>query len=220
MCGIFGSSNYERLKTLYNLNKERGSFAYGYLYRDGQDKFLIQRGEGDVMPSSIIDVDDFNYYLGHTQGPTSSERSFTEETSHPFTYKRWVVAYNGVLSNHKKLYPDNKCVVDSSVIPYLLHNNYKDDVIKAISKTCSQLEGTFSCWIFDSKENDIYIVRCGSTLFYNENGDISSRKPDDSWATIKEGDIYKLIDNNTVDGAPANFVSVGSFKTNSPYFIL
>ena len=220
MCGIFGSSNYERLKTLYNLNKERGSFAYGYLYRDGQDKFLIQRGEGDVMPSSIIDVDDFNYYLGHTQGPTSSERSFTEETSHPFTYKRWVVSHNGVLSNHKKLYPDNKCVVDSSVIPYLLHNNYKDDVIKAISKTCSQLEGTFSCWIFDSKENDIYIVRCGSTLFYNENGDISSRKPDDSWATIKEGDIYKLIDNNTVDGAPANFVSVGSFKTNSPYFIL
>lgn len=220
MCGIFGSSNYERLKTLYNLNKERGSFAYGYLYRDGQDKFLTQRGEGDVMPSSIIDVDDFNYYLGHTQGPTSSERSFTEKTSHPFTYKRWVVAHNGVLSNHKKLYPDNKCVVDSSVIPYLLHNNYKDDVIKAISKTCSQLEGTFSCWIFDSKENDIYIVRCGSTLFYNENGDISSKKPDDNWATIKEGDIYKLIDNNTVDGAPANFVSVGSFKTNSPYFIL
>ena len=212
MCGIFGSSNYERLKTLYNLNKERGSFAYGYLYRDGQDKFLIQRGEGDVMPSSIIDVDDFNYYLGHTQGPTSSERSFTEETSHPFRNGRWIVSHNGVLSNYKELYPDNHCVVDSSVIPYLLDKNFKDDVVDTISETCSQLEGTFSCWIFDAYENDIYIVRCGSTLFYNKDGDISSKQPDDSWATIKEGEVYKLIKNN--------FVSVGSFKTNSPYFIL
>lgn len=220
MCGIFGSSNYERLKTLYNLNKERGSFAYGYLYRDGLNRFLVQKGEGDVMPSSIVDINDFNYYLGHTQGPTSSERLFTEETSHPFRKGRWIVSHNGVLSNYKELYPDNHCVVDSSVIPYLLDKNFKDDVVDNISETCSQLEGTFSCWIFDAYENDIYIVRCGSTLFYNENGDISSKKPDDSWATIKEGDIYKLINNNTVDGAPANFVSVGSFKTNSPYFIL
>jgi glucosamine 6-phosphate synthetase-like amidotransferase/phosphosugar isomerase protein len=212
MCGIFGSSNYEKLKTLYNLNKERGSFAYGYLYRDGQDRFLIQKGQGNVMPSSIIDEEDFNYYLGHTQGPTSSERTFTEETSHPFSYGRWAVAHNGVLSNYKELYTNNNCVVDSSVIPYLLNNSKKEDVVDIISETCSQLEGTFSCWLFDSKENDIYIVRCGSTLFYNKDGDISSKKPDDSWATIKEGDIYKLIDNN--------FVSVGTFKTKSPYFIL
>ena len=212
MCGIFGSSNYEKIKTLYSLNKERGSFAYGYLYRDGQDRFLIQRGEGDVMPSSIIDAEDFNYYLGHTQGPTSSERTFTEETSHPFSCGRWVVAHNGVLSNYKELYADNDCVVDSSVIPYLLNNSKKEDVVDIISETCSQLQGTFSCWLFDSKENDIYIVRCGSTLFYNKDGDISSKKPDDSWATIKEGEIYKLVDNN--------FVPVGTFKTNSPYFIL
>ena len=212
MCGIFGSSNYEKLKTLYNLNKERGSFAYGYLYRDGQDRFLIQKGEGDTMPSSIVDIEDFNYYLGHTQGPTSSERTFTEKTSHPFSCGRWAVSHNGVLSNYRELYADNDCVVDSSVIPYLLNNSKKEDVVDIISDTCSRLEGTFSCWLFDSKENDIYIVRCGSTLFYNKDGDISSKKPDDSWATIKEGDIYKLIDNN--------FVSVGTFKTNSPYFIL
>ena len=92
------------------------------------------------------------------------------------------------------------------------NKNFKDDVVDTISETCSQLEGTFSCWIFDAYENDIYIVRCGSTLFYNKDGDISSKQPDDSWATIKEGEVYKLIKNN--------FVSVGSFKTNSPYFIL
>tara|TARA_R110000765_G_scaffold347448_1_gene437551 strand:+ start:55 stop:690 length:636 start_codon:yes stop_codon:yes gene_type:complete len=211
MCGIFGSNNYEQLKTLYSINKERGSFAYGYLYREGTGKPLIQRGSGGAMPSSIVDTDDFNYYLGHTQGPTSSEREFRPETSHPFTASRWHVAHNGVLSNYKDLYPDNPCVVDSSVIPYLLNKNDKSHPVATISAVCSSLEGTFACWIYDELENDIYLVRCGSTLFYKE-GCFSSKQPDNTWCTMSEGVVYKLVDND--------LVSQDKFKSNSPYFIL
>ena len=32
MCGIFGTTELERYKTLYKLNQDRGAFAYGGCY--------------------------------------------------------------------------------------------------------------------------------------------------------------------------------------------
>ena len=71
MCGIFGSTDWERYNTLYQLNKDRGSFAYGgmYLY-EGLDP-IVQVTKGDSFQFEGPDVDAGQYYMGHTQGPTS-----------------------------------------------------------------------------------------------------------------------------------------------------
>ena len=115
---------------------------------------------------------DFDYYLGHTQAPTSKKRTFAHATSHPFSCDEWVVAHNGVISNHlalKKLIKNSKNYneVDTSVIPALIaqtHQSIRNE-IKSICLTLEKLEGTFGLWIFNEKSHNIYLARSGSTIF-------------------------------------------------------
>ena len=123
MCGIFGSTDFERYKTLHKLNKDRGNFAYGCMYLQEGDDPIVQRSEGD---SFQLEKSDLRYFMGHTQGPTSAQRSFNPDTSHPFNYLNWHVAHNGVLSNAKQLAQKYKVEnpVDSAVIPVMIWNKF------------------------------------------------------------------------------------------------
>ena len=49
MCGIFGSTDLERFKTLYELNKDRGSFAYGSMLLQEGEKPVVQKAEGNCL---------------------------------------------------------------------------------------------------------------------------------------------------------------------------
>ena len=116
MCGIFGSTDLERFKTLYELNKDRGSFAYGSMLLQEGEKPVVQKAEGNCLQ---LEESSAQYYMGHTQGPTSAKRDFDASTSHPFTHHNWSIAHNGVLSNSKVLAEKYKVdnPVDSAVIP-------------------------------------------------------------------------------------------------------
>lgn len=162
-------------------------------------------------------INDFNYYLGHTQAPTSSQRKFTPATSHPFKYKDWLIAHNGVLTNDKQLkalIPDKKAfnVVDSSVIPVLLHINEKSikDEVAGIVRTLSQLKGTFGLWMYNQKSGNIYIARSGSTLYADFINNEFSSLPEPEYVALEEGLVYLL----TQEG----ITSVGKFTSNSPFF--
>ena len=156
-------------------------------------------------------------FLGHTQAPTSEKRVFSPSTSHPFQYKGWLVAHNGVLSNDgeiKKLIKDKKAynAVDSSVIPPLVDMKVKemDDEVAGICKALSMLKGTFGVWIYNQKTGNVFIARSGSTVFANFlTNDFSSLKEKD-YVQLDEGVLYLL----TKEG----ITSVGVFKTNSPFF--
>jgi len=162
-------------------------------------------------------ITDFNYFLGHTQAPTSAQRKFSPSTSHPFQYKEWIIAHNGVITNDKQLkllLTDKKSynVVDSSVIAPLIAKYFKEtgDEITAIVKTLSSLQGTFGVWIYNQKSTNIYLARCGSTLYADFlNNEFSSLK-EDGFVPLEEGFVYLL----TKEG----ITSVGRFKPNSPFF--
>ena len=223
MCGIFGSTKLERFKTLYTLNQERGNFAYGGLYI--QDAiFEVQRGPGIVK---IAPVHSSKYHFGHTQAPTSSEREFSREASHPFLYGDWIVAHNGVLSNTTSIIeeywigspPSTVNNVDSSIIPALIDHCYigednSENEITAITEALEIIKGTFGLWIYNTKSHNAYIARVGSTLFVdNRFGRFSSSQ--DPYSTLKpieEGILYKV--------EPYEFTQVGKFRYNSPFFIL
>ena len=174
MCGIFGSTDSERFKTLYELNKDRGSFAYGNMFLQEGAEPIVQRGEGNCIQFEPTST---QYYMGHTQGPTSAKRDFDASTSHPFKYHNWSIAHNGVLSNSKVLAEKYKVdnPVDSAVIPVIIWNKlvelYDPDVWiwereqRAIKLACEELEGTFSFWAHNSDTSNTYLVRCGSKLF-------------------------------------------------------
>ena len=102
MCGIFGSTNFTNYEVLYDFNKQRGTFSYGGLYVTstvGAMYITKQEGVVDLQSLDIGIEDHYNVFLGHTQAPTSVERDFRPQTSHPFECGNWIVAHNGVLSN-------------------------------------------------------------------------------------------------------------------------
>ena len=227
MCGIFGSNNFERYKTLYQLNKDRGSFAYGSLYTYSEPGPLVQRAAVSDIPASKVDVTECTFYFGHTQGPTSSQREFDPDTSHPFNYLNWRVAHNGVLSNStvlaEKYNVDNP--VDSAVIPLIIWNKFQElydpDVWvwereqRAIKLACEELEGTFSCWIHNSNTNNMYLIRCGSTLFAGDR-EFSSAQAE-GMEPLDDRCVYRLHHEDDRIGWLEN---VEEFNTNSPFFIL
>jgi len=162
-------------------------------------------------------ITDFSYYLGHTQAPTSAQRKFSPTTSHPFQYKDWLIAHNGVLTNDKQLktlVSDKNAfnVVDSSVIPVLLHMNEKSikDEVAGIVRTLTQLQGTFGLWMYNQKSGNIYIARSGSTLYADFINNEFSSLPEPEYVALEEGLLYLL----TKEG----ITSVGKFIPNSPFF--
>lgn len=218
MCGIFGSNQYERFKTLYELNKDRGSFAYGGVYTFDEVGPLVQKSKGDDLPTAEYDIRECRYFMGHTQGPTSSQRVFDPATSHPFRYDEWLVAHNGILSNSKVLAEEYEVTnpVDSAVIPKLISIKRLDstDEVHAIEQACNELKGTFTCWVYNELTEETYLIRNGSTLFIDtEECEFSSAKFG-GMSQAKEGTIYR------VDSINRNIHEVGDFDNSSPFFIL
>ena len=227
MCGIFGSTNFERFKTLYQINKDRGSFAYGSMYTYKESRPLVQKSAFGEVLSEHVEGEQPTFYFGHTQGPTSAQRDFDTDTSHPFTYLNWSVAHNGVLSNSKTLLDKYKVdnPVDSSVIPVIIWHKFQElydpDVWiwereqRAIKLACEELEGTFSCWIHNTKTNNVYLIRCGSTLF-TDYREFSSAQVE-GMTPLDDRCVYRLYHEDDRMGWLAN---VEEFNTNSPFFIL
>lgn len=227
MCGIFGSSDYKRFLKLYNKNKDRGSFSFGSVFIDSKLHALIKspgtfkfdKNLCITIPGSKTkkNLSSFEYYLGHTQAPTSSQRKYTHETTHPFYCNNWFVAHNGVLSNHKQIrsiIKNSKYVneVDSSLIPALIYKQAKNskNEVGAICSALSALKGTFGLWIYNAKTHGIYLARAGSTLYANFLTNDFSSTAAPNFKELQEGVLYYL----TKEG----ITSVGEFQTNSPFF--
>jgi glutamine phosphoribosylpyrophosphate amidotransferase len=227
MCAIFGSSQFNEFIDIYDICKERGSFAYGGLFLSfDYDARMYIEGIAELhddmqVTDSKIDLKpkDFYYYLGHTQAPTSSVREFQPETSHPFVCGTWVVAHNGVLTNdialkktlRKGIFYNE---VDSSVIPALL-SQATDDGLTEVSALCdilSKLEGTFGLWIYNKLSNNVYLARSGSTVYADFLTNAFSSLPYKKFKPLDEGVLYLM----TQEG----LTSIGGFSSNSPFFVL
>lgn len=239
MCGIFGSFKFNEYEKLYNVNKKRGTFAYGSLYVTNttnpgiaKDLYVRKREGVTTLSGDYAFEHDYDMFLGHTQAPTSAARKYSPVTSHPFDSIDYMVAHNGVLENTTELLKDihmedmHDNPVDSSIIPILLTYTVEFDEnevfvdhetktieVQAIEHVCSKMKGTFSCWIHSKITGDTYLVRSGSTLYGNMyTGSFSS-----TWANgianaeLKEGVVYCV----TSEG----LAECGSFETNSPFFL-
>lgn len=223
MCGIFGSTDRERFLTLYELNKQRGTFATSVSMVLENGDLPVVKWEGSP---TIRAVDDqikiiqkerkITLFLGHTQAPTSAKRKYDRSTSHPFNEDGWTLAHNGVLTNFEDLKENFsskwKNPVDSSIIPYVINSFYKENTpgLTCVTRSLSLLEGTFGVWVYHTTDMCTYIARCGSTLFANLlDNDFSSTKFKGS-ETLAEGIVYQI----TREG----LTTVGQFDFNSPFF--
>ncbi len=231
MCAIFGSSSFKTYKKLYEMCKRRGEYAYGSLYikENVEGKyFLTVKAENTVHlkksdafyhGGNKLQLDKLDFYLGHTQAPTSSIRHFNIKTSHPFRCNDWIVAHNGVLTNFNELKQQVKNTshynaVDSSVIPALLNENPEDKLLETeiICSVLKKLKGTFGVWIYNIQTGNKYVARSGSTIYGNFlTNDFSSLRSK-GFVPYEEGVLYLLT--------PEGTTGVDTFKSNSPFFIL
>jgi len=203
MCAIFGTKNKEQYDSLYEINHKRGGFAYSVVFKNKDGKFMTTKGRGYIKP-----LVNSSYILAHDQAPTSSVRLYDHHTSHPFVCGDWVVAHNGVLTNHKELLKDHNCKDDSSYITALLDQETKGEV-SSIENVCSALEGTFACWIVNRSSGNIYLVKQGSTLFYDDLT-FSSVKFNNS-LPLRDGVVYLVED---------KIAPIGKFKSNNPFALI
>lgn len=217
MCGIYGSNDKEKFYTLQKLNRSRGDFSQGCMYIKPDKGFEVHK-----IPKKIAAEytppkrKKFDYYLGHSQAPTSGKRVFDPNTTHPFIVENWIVAHNGVLTNFKDLVNgferpfENP--VDSSIIPYIFYKiqDSFDSEIEVITTGLEYLKGTFGLWIHNAETGNTFLAKCGVTLFADVYDNTFSSVSYKFLESLDEGVLYQL----TKEG----ITQVGAFDCDSPFF--
>lgn len=221
MCGIFGSKRFQTFERLYYANRERGTFAHGFMYLKRNGSMYLRKNRGMTSLTGEYawnHQQEYDLFLGHTQAPTGAERKYKTKLGHPFDDGNFVVAHNGVLENHVALAKQynlkpETLKVDTQIITRLLNDLYVGSDTLVIQETCNLLRGLFSCWIFCKQSKQVYVVRNGSTLYTNhERTAFSSVMFGDVQFEVPEGVIYCF----TTEG----MAEVGTFETNSAFFTL
>jgi len=212
MCGIAGSSDFEKAYTLYRLNLSRGSYSSSLMAVDtksGAHFMYKQKKEFNFHERESLTwkIDqgrnDYNYFLFHSRAPTNStETNWSAETTHPFSHDNCHVAHNGIITNFQDLNKDLNFKVDTQLIPYDLIRTY------SIQKTYSNLQGLLTSWIVWG--NKVYLVKAGSSLWIDQDS-FSSSEFDNSKYVEEDGIWLDLKDNN--------FEKEGTFPYINPYFI-
>lgn len=220
MCGIFGSSDFESYEKLFELNRERGTFANGSLYVALDDLYTRKNFKAYELSAERVWNSHHDYYmfLGHTQAPTGKYRKWKASTTHPFECGSWIVAHNGVLENFEELkteyLPEHECPVDSSIIPALLEELFVGDDVYCMTEVSNLLKGTFACWVFSKHTHHTYLIRSGSTLYHDPDNCSFSSLPLEGVCeqSVDEGVIFQL----TKEGS----TPIGEFQSDSPFLIL
>lgn len=221
MCAIFGSFDRSMYDILFEANKKRGLYAYSHLIYGKKNKTQYHISKKPEIPTidKIKHLNTNQLYLGHFQAPTSDQRKWTADTSHPFEIGQWVVAHNGVVSNQDSLETnlEVKFKVDTNYIPWML-SQARDELTDAekIAEVLDLIQGTAACWIVNTEDHKFYLIRRGSTLFANKKtGSFSSVEcKSDGWEELQEGIIYEM------QPKTKTIVEVGTFNTKSPFLFV
>ena len=222
MCAIFGTPSESMLEVLYEANKERGSVASSCVQLTYDDQYIFKK-EGEIDFNEVNLSKRAKYYLGHVQAPTSAQRKWTYETSHPFDTMSFMVFHNGVLTNEDALrnryFPYIENPVDTSLIVNLIQKFMEEDrgkgnnPVRYIRQALEECQGSFAVSIVDCDTNELYIARVGSILHYNRSGCFSTI-PGKDYTQLKEGTIMRLNKKTN------RFNKVGTFKHESPFMFL
>jgi predicted glutamine amidotransferase len=193
MCAIYGTPSREEFFKLYELNKDRGGFAFSFCGIKNHDIFVFKNKLADL---DLLYQEDWDYYLAHDQAPTGSVRTYNENTSHPFHYGRWYVAHNGVLTNHREVLEstDTKEVDSSYIAAYMEQLDLlpipPEEDHEIFYDTFSAFKGTHACWVWDEKNSKLFLTKNGSTLFTK--GDTFSSVQFEGSKPLLDGWAYEM----------------------------
>lgn len=180
MCGIvgyIGKNNATKL-VLEGLKKleYRGYDSAGLsMIRDNKLVTFKKKGRIKVLEDSF-DQDEFssNICIGHTRWATHGEPNEINAHPHLSTDRKISVVHNGIIENYLELRNDLTkkgykflSQTDTEVIPNIISDNYKSDILEAVFKSTEILRGAYSLGIIDENEGKRLIaVRNSSPLLF------------------------------------------------------
>ena len=180
MCGIvgyIGKNNATKL-VLEGLKKleYRGYDSAGLsMIRDNKLVTFKKKGRIKVLEDSF-DQDEFssNICIGHTRWATHGEPNEINAHPHLSTDRKISVVHNGIIENYLELRNDLTkkgykflSQTDTEVIPNVISDNYKGDILEAVFKSTEILRGAYSLGIIDENEGKRLIaVRNSSPLLF------------------------------------------------------
>lgn len=219
MCGIFGSNNFSKFVSLYDINKQRGYFSFGMVGINSEvNSLYVNKKPGEInlehLPSHVEQSHDL--FLGHTQAPTSKEREFNISTSHPFVSKSWLIAHNGIINNFtelkQKYKKTHKCPVDSSIIPVMLEKNKNKNILTTLKNTFNDIKGLAGVWCYNNDTQQTFLIRMGSTLFVSEN--------DQSFSSIELPGLIAMKNNSIYEMKEGKIIYQCDIQNNTSFFTI
>lgn len=180
MCGIvgyIGKNNATKL-VLEGLKKleYRGYDSAGLsMIRDNKLVTFKKKGRIKVLEDSFDQEEFFsNICIGHTRWATHGEPNEINAHPHLSTDRKISVVHNGIIENYLELRNDLTkkgykflSQTDTEVIPNVISDNYKGDILEAVFKSTEILRGAYSLGIIDENESKRLIaVRNSSPLLF------------------------------------------------------
>lgn len=185
MCGITGFTGKEAalpilLKGLESL-EYRGYDSAGVTLVTNESLFT-QKCKGRLAElEAAMDIPGYRQTtgIGHTRWATHGVPS--QLNSHPHTNLNETISivHNGIIENYQSIKEkliqkgyEFQSQTDSEVIVHLLDHYYEGDMMEAVRKTVSQLEGSYAiCVVCTEHPDDIYVAKDASPMVLGKGED-------------------------------------------------
>lgn len=207
MCSIIGSFDVERLRELAALNSYRGTHSHSlFVFSPEKDLMYAYRAFDEIdFDKHLYAIRPGDYIIAHQQAPTTESKGM--ESIHPAEFKGMYLWHNGIIKDHEVKRLQDKYA------PFCTWDTRLMLVQYMTTKTFDDLDGTFACALYDDRQ--LYLFRNEiSPLFYNDDGDISSTKFDNSMSLPAN----KILTFNPGDDNMLTVMSHFKTKENPYYF--
>ncbi|MBZ4666260.1 glutamine--fructose-6-phosphate transaminase (isomerizing) [Mahella sp.] len=178
MCGIVGYIGHQQavpilLNGLKRLEYRGYDSAGVAVYQGDSIEVIKAKGRLNVLESALTGRELIGTLgIGHTRWATHGEPS--DVNSHPHTDASGEIAvvHNGIIENYmriKQWLQEQGAIfisdTDTEVIAHLIHHFYEDDLLSAVQRAVSYLEGSYALAVMCGREPDKLIaVRKDSPL--------------------------------------------------------
>ncbi len=205
MCAIVGSFDKAKLVELIKLNTYRGSHSWSLSEYDLKSGNVdTKRGLGDFDESALDSLTEGNYYIAHTQAPTTDAKS--DDNIHPSKYEDSLLWHNGIIKDYFVTKMQDGLNRPHQPWDTALLNEW---VSKGMA--LDDVDGTFSCLRYRKGQLTLFRNEI-SPMFMDEDWNLSSTKFEGSKPTKPGVKLWMDFEFKKLE-------EIKAFKTKeNPYF--
>ncbi len=226
MCGIIGYIGNKKaapilVKGLKNL-EYRGYDSAGMVCIN-KNKLCIKKDVGKIDEvNKKVNFLELKGNIGLAHSRWSTHGKVTKENAHPHTdcTGKISIVHNGIIENHAELKNELekkghkfKSETDTEVIAHLIEENYKNNMISAVSEALKKMEGSYALGIIHVDYDGLIAARNESPLVIGVGKDenyIASDVP----AILSQTKKVIYLDNKEIAVLDRDKVKVYNFKGN------